>query len=240
MAGHGGLSSCPTLLRPKHARRALGAVVGALALGLIACRRLMPRAWPRRQPRRSPRSATMPDYSLASRRRLRDRNPRLVAERRLGGERQRVREGARLGRRQVARDQRDRKGGLRAVLRRHQQHPTFRLFARRTSGTWGVLNVKLRWTDGARHHETVVGSVTAADTAWHPTVAVRLAHGAGHVEQPISRRRRAASSSTPRTTAAHGRSTTSTSTPTARTEMPPVARALRGHRPVLDRLWSPR
>src|SRR3954470_6455561 len=50
------------------------------------------------------------------------------------------------------------------------QHPTFRLFARRTSGTWGVLNLKLRakGSDGVVN-ETVVGSVTAGDTAWHPT-----------------------------------------------------------------------
>jgi hypothetical protein len=56
------------------------------------------------------------------------------------------------------------------------QHPTFRFFARRTSGTWGVLNVKLRWTDESSvTHETVVGSVTAADTVWHPTSSFNLA-----------------------------------------------------------------
>jgi len=55
------------------------------------------------------------------------------------------------------------------------QHPTFRLFARRTSGTWGVLNLKLRvkGSNGAVN-ETVVGSVSAGDTAWHPTVPVAL------------------------------------------------------------------
>src|SRR3954451_22085153 len=55
------------------------------------------------------------------------------------------------------------------------EHPTFRLFARRTSGTWGVLNVKLR-VKGANGvvNETVVGSVTAGDTAWHPTSAIAL------------------------------------------------------------------
>jgi hypothetical protein len=55
------------------------------------------------------------------------------------------------------------------------QHPTFRFFARRTSGTWGVLNVKLRSKDSnGVVNETVVGSVTAADTAWHPTAALAL------------------------------------------------------------------
>jgi hypothetical protein len=55
------------------------------------------------------------------------------------------------------------------------QHPTFRLFARRTSGTWGVLNLKLRvkGSNGAVN-ETVVAAVTAADTAWHPTTPVAL------------------------------------------------------------------
>jgi len=60
------------------------------------------------------------------------------------------------------------------------QHPSFRLFARRTSGTWGVLNVKIRWTDeSAVTHETVVGSVSAADTAWHPTSSFNLAQVLG-------------------------------------------------------------
>ena len=41
------------------------------------------------------------------------------------------------------------------------EHPSFRFFARRTSGTWGVINVKLRWTDsGGRTNETVVGSIS--------------------------------------------------------------------------------
>jgi hypothetical protein len=49
-------------------------------------------------------------------------------------------------------------------------NPYFRLFARRTSGTWGVLNVKLRWKDASGQlNETVVGSVSASDTSWHPT-----------------------------------------------------------------------
>jgi hypothetical protein len=56
------------------------------------------------------------------------------------------------------------------------EHPTFRLFARRTSGTWGVLNVKLRAADAnGVVNETVVGAVTAADTVWHPSSPVALA-----------------------------------------------------------------
>jgi hypothetical protein len=49
-------------------------------------------------------------------------------------------------------------------------NPYFRFFARRTSGTWGALNVKLRWKDTSGHtNDTVVGSVSASDTGWHPT-----------------------------------------------------------------------
>jgi hypothetical protein len=56
------------------------------------------------------------------------------------------------------------------------QHPTFRFFARRTSGTWGVLNVKLRWkNESGATNETVVGSVSTSDTAWHPTQSFNLA-----------------------------------------------------------------
>jgi hypothetical protein len=53
-------------------------------------------------------------------------------------------------------------------------HPTFRFFAKRTSGTWGVLNVSLRWSvDGGATNETVVGSVTTG-TAWSPTQSFNL------------------------------------------------------------------
>ena len=53
--------------------------------------------------------------------------------------------------------------------------PTFRFFAKRSSGTWGVLNVKVRWTgDNGQTNEVVVGSVTAGDTSWHPTQVFSL------------------------------------------------------------------
>jgi hypothetical protein len=54
------------------------------------------------------------------------------------------------------------------------EHPTFRFFARRTSGTWGALNVKVRWTENGAVHETVVGSVSG-DTSWKPTSVFSLA-----------------------------------------------------------------
>lgn len=53
--------------------------------------------------------------------------------------------------------------------------PTFRFFARRTSGSWGVLKVILRWTDsfGVTHDTTVAALQTGA--SWTPTSALKLA-----------------------------------------------------------------
>jgi pectate lyase len=52
-------------------------------------------------------------------------------------------------------------------------HPSFRFFAKRTSGTWGVLNVSLRWKVDGTTNETVVGSVTTG-SAWTPTQSFSL------------------------------------------------------------------
>jgi hypothetical protein len=53
-------------------------------------------------------------------------------------------------------------------------HPTFRFFARRTSGSWGVLNVKLRWQEAnGTTNETVVGSL-GTGTTWQPSSALNL------------------------------------------------------------------
>jgi hypothetical protein len=58
-------------------------------------------------------------------------------------------------------------------------HPSFRFFAKRTNGTWGVLNVSLRWSlDGGAVNETTVGSVTTG-TAWTPTQSFGLAQTLG-------------------------------------------------------------
>jgi hypothetical protein len=57
------------------------------------------------------------------------------------------------------------------------EHPSFRFFARRTSGTWGVLTVKLRWTgsDGVTH-DTVVGALSGDPyKSWLPTPSLPLA-----------------------------------------------------------------
>ena len=51
-------------------------------------------------------------------------------------------------------------------------HPSFRFFARRTSGTWGVLYVNLRWTDASGDHTLNVGALSG-DTykSWQPSPA---------------------------------------------------------------------
>ena len=57
------------------------------------------------------------------------------------------------------------------------EHPSFRFFGRRTSGTWGVLNVKIRWTgsDG-KTNETVVGSLSGDPyKSWLATPSLPLA-----------------------------------------------------------------
>lgn len=53
--------------------------------------------------------------------------------------------------------------------------PKLRLFARRTSGSWGVLLVKLRWREptGAVN-ETVIGAMTGG-TSWQPSPGLSLA-----------------------------------------------------------------
>ncbi|HTZ86317.1 MAG TPA: hypothetical protein VMB05_06590 [Solirubrobacteraceae bacterium] len=54
-------------------------------------------------------------------------------------------------------------------------NPSFRLFARRTSGSWGVLNVLLRWTDAnGSTHDTMVVSLQSG-TSWTPSSVLPLA-----------------------------------------------------------------
>ncbi len=46
------------------------------------------------------------------------------------------------------------------------ENPSFRFFARQTSGSWGVLNVILRWTDSSgTSHDTTVASLQSG-TSW--------------------------------------------------------------------------
>jgi hypothetical protein len=55
------------------------------------------------------------------------------------------------------------------------EQPSFRFFARQTSGSWAVLNVILRWTDASgTSHDTTVGTLQTG-TSWTPSPAMKLA-----------------------------------------------------------------
>jgi hypothetical protein len=54
-------------------------------------------------------------------------------------------------------------------------YPSFRFFARRTSGSWGVLNVILRWTDSSgTTHDTTVAAIQSG-TSWTASSVLKLA-----------------------------------------------------------------
>jgi len=55
--------------------------------------------------------------------------------------------------------------------------PTYRFFARRTSGSWGVLNLRIRWQDSPGH--TTETTIAALDsnfgTGWRASPALNIA-----------------------------------------------------------------
>jgi hypothetical protein len=54
-------------------------------------------------------------------------------------------------------------------------NPSFRFFARQTSGSWAVLNVILRWTDASgTSHDTTVAALQSG-TSWTVTPVLKLA-----------------------------------------------------------------
>jgi hypothetical protein len=54
-------------------------------------------------------------------------------------------------------------------------NPSFRFFAMRTSGSWGVLNVILRWTDASGvSHESTAGALQSG-TSWTVSPILQLA-----------------------------------------------------------------
>jgi hypothetical protein len=57
------------------------------------------------------------------------------------------------------------------------EHPSFRFFAKRVNGTWGVLNVKLRWTqENGQTNEVTVGALSGESfTSWQPSAVLPLA-----------------------------------------------------------------
>jgi hypothetical protein len=57
--------------------------------------------------------------------------------------------------------------------------PTYRFFARRTSGSWGVLNLRVRWQDSSGHtNETTIASLDSnfgGGTGWGVSSAYNIA-----------------------------------------------------------------
>ena len=57
------------------------------------------------------------------------------------------------------------------------KRPTYRFFARRTSGSWGVLNLRVRWQDSSGHtNETTSAALdTSFGTAWRVSPVYNIA-----------------------------------------------------------------
>jgi hypothetical protein len=68
--------------------------------------------------------------------------------------------------------------------------PTYRFFARRTSGSWGVLNLRVRWQDSSgRTNETTIAALDSNfGTGWSPTPAYNIASllGLWNANQDVS------------------------------------------------------
>jgi hypothetical protein len=68
--------------------------------------------------------------------------------------------------------------------------PTYRFFARRTSGTWGVLNLRVRWQDSSgRTNETTIAALdSSSGTAWRVSPALNIASllGLWNADQDVS------------------------------------------------------
>jgi hypothetical protein len=68
--------------------------------------------------------------------------------------------------------------------------PTYRFFARRTSGSWGVLNLRVRWQDSSgRTNETTIAALDSNfGTAWaaSPTLNIASLLGLWNEDQDYS------------------------------------------------------
>ena len=68
--------------------------------------------------------------------------------------------------------------------------PTYRFFARRTSGSWGVLNLRVRWQDSSgRTNETTIAALdSSSGTAWRVSPALNIASllGLWNADQDVS------------------------------------------------------
>jgi hypothetical protein len=68
--------------------------------------------------------------------------------------------------------------------------PTYRFFAKRTSGSWGVLNLRVRWQDASgRTNETTIAALdTNFGTGWgvSPTLNIASLLGLWNADQDVS------------------------------------------------------
>jgi hypothetical protein len=68
--------------------------------------------------------------------------------------------------------------------------PTYRFFAKRTSGSWGVLNLKVRWQDASgRTNETTIAALDSNfGTSWGASSALNIASllGLWNADQDVS------------------------------------------------------
>jgi hypothetical protein len=68
--------------------------------------------------------------------------------------------------------------------------PTYRFFARRTSGSWGVLNLRMRWKDasGRTNESTIAALDSSFGTSWAVSPAFNVASQLGlwHPDQDAS------------------------------------------------------
>ena len=68
--------------------------------------------------------------------------------------------------------------------------PTYRFFAKRTSGSWGVLNLRVRWQDASGHtNETTIATLDSNfGTGWGASRALNIASllGLWNADQDVS------------------------------------------------------
>jgi hypothetical protein len=68
--------------------------------------------------------------------------------------------------------------------------PTYRFFAKRTSGSWGVLNLRVRWQDASgRTNETTIAALDSNfGTAWGVSAPLNIASllGLWNADQDVS------------------------------------------------------
>ena len=154
----------PYVFRPKHWRGSLTAMLGAAAVALAVAPRAEAACTATPTTKAFAAFGDYADYNLAPARGVRVRRDRLVARRcwvANGNEPCEDPFGA-----DDSKSLAISAGGKACVARRLRGHPSIRRSGssrRRTSGSWGVLNVKLRYQDASgATNEVTVGSVAVA------------------------------------------------------------------------------